>query len=606
MKIECFKKLSSHLYKSCSLFLFGTIMVVISCQAVTPPFSVKHLGDKQSLMRFASANKYLLLPIQESAPEARLNILENQKNVSTIHAKLAVDNIDYFVPVDLSAYDTNALVINIHNIPDDALCWRTIEMADEFDTSNREKFRPAYHFSPLYGWMNDPNGMVYKDGVYHLFYQYNPYGSTWGNMHWGHATTEDLVNWKHQPVAIAPDDLGTIFSGSCVVDKNNTSGFGHNAIVAFYTSAGERQTQSIAYSIDNGKSFIKYSGNPVVTSEIRDFRDPKVIWHEPTQKWVMIIAASQEMQFFTSSDLKDWKLESAFGHGHGEHGGVWECPDLIELPIEGTNNKKWVLLCNINPGGPFGGSATQYFIGHFDGKTFTNDSPEATKWMDWGKDHYATVTWSNAPDNRSIAIAWMSNWQYANNVPTTQYRSANSVPRDLSLYQQNNDLFLKSAPSEELEAMRGKAAKKRSFKVSRDYNIDRLLPTNSGQYEVVLNIKNRDAEFIGFKLFNSQGEEVDICLNMIEKQATMDRTRSGAVGFSKDFPIVTIAPIDGKEEIELRLYVDNSSVELFGNGGEYVMTNLVFPSEPYNRANFYSKGGAYDVTSFIVYPLQTK
>ena len=578
-------------------------LVTTSCQATIPPFVVRHLGNDHGIVQLKTNNKLLLLPIEESAPEARVNVMQNQKNVSTLHVRLAVNNIDYYVPFDLSNLDIPALAINVQNVPDSALCWRSFELADEFDTQNRESHRPVYHFTPPYGWMNDPNGMVYKDGTYHLFYQYNPYGSMWGNMHWGHATSQDLVSWQHQPVAISPDDLGAIFSGSCVVDKNNTAGFGKDAIVALYTSAGERQTQSLAYSIDNGKSFSKYEGNPVLTSEAPDFRDPKVIWYEPTETWIMILAVGQEMQFFSSANLKDWTYESSFGEGHGAHGGVWECPDLIEVHIEGSNNKEWVLLCNINPGGPFGGSATQYFIGDFNGKVFNNHSPELTKWMDYGKDHYATVTWSNAPDNRHISIAWMSNWQYANQVPTKQFRSANSIPRDLSLVNKEGNLILKSTPSPELEILRGEASNKRSFTVNKDYNIDKLLDNNKGLYEIVMTIKNKDAEFIGFRLFNSQGEEVDFCYNLIEGNFSMNRANSGDVSFSKEFPITTIAPIGKTDEITLRIFADKSSLELFMNDGEYVMTNLVFPSTPYNRANFYSKGGNYEVTSFDVYSL---
>ena len=276
----------------------------------------------------------------------------------------------------------------------------------------------------------------------------------------GHAISKDLIHWEHQPVAIAPDALGTIFSGSCVVDKDNTAGFGAGAIVAFYTSASDRQVQSMAYSLDNGRTFKKYDRNPILTSTQRDFRDPKVFWHKESNKWIMVLAVGQEMQLYSSPNLKDWTYESSFGEGQGAHAGVWECPDLIELPVKGTELKKWVLICNINPGGPFGGSATQYFVGTFDGKQFVNESPALTKWMDYGKDHYATVTWSNAPEDRKIALAWMSNWEYANNVPTSQYRSANSVPRDLALYTKNGQTYLSSTPSPEVLKLRGKARRK--------------------------------------------------------------------------------------------------------------------------------------------------
>lgn len=589
-----------------SLFIMGILVSLISCQAGNPPFVVKRLGDGQSLVRIDAPGKYLLLPIEESSPEAKLSMIADNDVVKNMNVRLAVNKVDYFVPVDLAGYDGKNLSFNCQLISDSAICWKEMKLSDEFDATNREKFRPVYHFSPAYGWMNDPNGMVYKDGEYHLYYQYNPYGSMWGNMHWGHAVSKDLVKWEHLPVAIVPDALGNIFSGSCVVDKDNTAGFGANAIVAIYTSANDRQVQSMAYSLDNGRTFKKYARNPILTSTQRDFRDPKVFWHADTNKWIQILAVGQEMQLFSSPNLKEWKLESCFGEGQGAHGGVWECPDLIELPVEGTDLKKWVLICNLNPGGLFGGSATQYFVGTFDGTKFVNESPAVTKWMDWGKDHYATVTWSNAPGGRHIALAWMSNWEYANNVPTTQYRSANSIPRDLTLYTSNGETYVKCTPSPELLKLRSEASKKRAFKVDRTYNIDQLFSDNSGTYEIEMTIKNKNAEVIGFQLFNTQGEEVGIYYNMIEKKFYMDRTKSGDVSFSKEFPAVTAAPIEGENEMTLRLFVDKSSIEAFGGDGRFAMTNLVFPSEPYNRISFYAKGGSYVVTSFVTHKLELK
>lgn len=598
-----FRKIWRSTYRLLSVLIIGAAATVITCQAVNPPFVIKHLGDGQSIVQIDEQRKYLLLPVEEASPEAKLYMIADNDVVRSMNVRLAINKIDYFVPVDMTGFENKQLSFNFQLIADSALCWDEIKIADEFDSSNREVLRPVYHFTPAYGWMNDPNGMVYKDGIYHLFYQYNPYGSMWGNMHWGHATTKDLINWEHQLEAILPDALGTIFSGSCVVDKDNTAGFGAGAIIAFYTSAGERQVQSMAYSLDNGKTFKKYARNPILTSTQRDFRDPKVFWHNDTHKWIMILAVGQEMQIYSSANLKDWAYESSFGQGQGAHGGVWECPDLIELPIENTELKKWVLICNLNPGGPFGGSATQYFVGDFDGKTFVNDSPKMTKWMDWGKDHYATVTWSNAPEGRHIALAWMSNWQYANEVPTKQFRSANSVPRDLSLYTSGGETYVKVTPSAELLKMRDKGTKKRVFKVDRTYNLDKLLNDNTGTYEIVMTIQNKNADFIGMQLFNSKGEEVDLCYNVVEKQFSMDRTKSGSVAFSKEFPAVTVAPVDGTDEITLRLFIDKSSMEVFGNDGRFAMTNLVFPSEPYNRISFYAKGGSYTVTSFTVYKL---
>ena len=601
-------------FKQVQTFLTILVMMIFSfsdASADTSSLLIKDLGEGHCLVHINTNQRYLLLPVEEVMPDVRVSMIVNNKEVNVADVRLAVNRVDYFVPLDLSDYAGKNILLKFKLGSNDpirgklsAVCCKEMKLSDTFDTGNREKFRPTYHFSPLYGWMNDPNGMVYKDGEYHLFYQHNPYGSKWGNMHWGHAISKDLINWEHRPDAITPDALGTIFSGSAVVDTDNTAGFGAGAIVAIYTQNSDRQVQSIAYSTDNGRSFTKYENNPVLTSDARDFRDPKVFWHKETQRWIMLLAVGQEMQIFSSSNLKDWAFESSFGEGQGAHGGVWECPDLFELPVDGTNEKKWVLLCNLNPGGPFGGSATQYFVGTFNGKEFVNESPSKTKWMDWGKDHYATVTWSDAPDNRRIAIAWMSNWQYANDVPTSQYRSPNSVPRDLSLFTVDGETYLQSAPSPELLKLRD-ISKKRSFKVNGTRTIKDMIAGNEGAYEIELTIENQHADVIGFRLYNDKGEEVDMQYDMKEKKFSMDRRKSGEVGFNENFPMLTWTTIEsGKDELKLRLFVDKSSVKAFGDGGRFVMTNQVFPSEPYTHIDFYSKGGAYKVDSFVIYKLK--
>ena len=406
-----------------------------------------------------------------------------------------------------------------------------------------------------------------------------------------------------------PDAWGLIFSGSSVVDTDNTAGFGPGAIVAFYTSAkstpwGDAQMQSIAYSTDGGKTFTKYAGNPILTSTERDFRDPKVFWYAPGKHWVMMLAVGQQMQIFSSKNLKEWKHESDFGLKHGAHGGVWECPDLVELPIEGTKEKRWVLICNLNPGGPFGGSATQYFVGTFDGKKFTNQFPTKTKWMDYGKDHYATVTFSNAPDGRCVALGWMSNWQYAAVVPTKQYRSANTIARDLTLYRQGGDLLLKSAPSKEIEAARKDMKSLKKFNVSDAYSIDNLLDDNNGAYEIEMEIRNNGAEKIVFTLLNGKGESVKMYYDTALRQFVMDRSVSGETAFSRDFPAMTVAPVPETGDFTLRLFVDRSSIEAFGDGGKFVMTNIVFPSEPYNKMKFESVRGSFTVKKMNVYKLK--
>lgn len=595
-------------------FYFNSVLLVLfvcgisSCKLSRNELTVQHIGTDRTAIHVHSSRKYLLLPIEEKAKESKMEIACENKEAKTIAVHLAVNKVDYMVPLDLSEYDGKKVTMNVQHPADSALCWEMMKLSDAYDRSNREYFRPVYHHSPLYGWMNDPNGMVYLNGVYHLFYQYNPYDSMWGNMHWGHAVSKDLVHWKELPVALVPDKLGTIYSGSCVIDKENTAGFGKNAMVAFYTSAGERQAQSIAYSLDEGRTFTKYEKNPVLTSENPDFRDPKVFWHEGSHKWIMVLAVGPEIQIFSSSNIKEWTFESSFGKDQGAHGGVWECPDLFELPVDGDTHKmKWVMLCNFFPGGVSGGSATQYFVGNFDGKTFTNDSkPEMVKWMDWGKDHYATVTWSNAPGGRRIALAWMSNWEYANKVPTLQYRSANSIPRDLSLFTRDNEVYLASTPSAEMLALRKEMKDVSEFEVEDTYNMGSLLQNNKGAYELLIDLKDISSEVLGFKLFNGKGESVDFCLNEKKRRFSIDRTKSGMTDFSNEFPAITSVPIENSRDFSLRIFVDKTSIECFGKDGKFAMTNLVFPGEPYDSISFYTQGGSYKVSSFIVYKLNNK
>ena len=583
----------------------------LSVQGMESNLVVKHLANEQNIVVLDSVKKFLLLPVQDDAPEGKVNIVVNNEGqlAQSMNIRLARERVDSYVPLDLSAYVNQKVSIDIAGMPSSSLCWKELKMSDSFDMTNKEMFRPVYHHTPVYGWMNDPNGMFYKDGVYHLYFQYNPYGSVWGNMHWGHSTSTDLMHWNFEGCAIVPDAWGAIFSGSCVVDHNNTAGFGKGAVVAFYTSAkatpwGDVQSQSMAYSLDNGKTFTKYEGNPILTSSEKDFRDPKIFWYAPGKHWVMMLAVGQHMEIYSSVNLKEWKKESEFGAMQGAHGGVWECPDLVEIPVEGTHEKKWVLICNLNPGGPFGGSAAQYFVGSFDGKKFVNESPTQTKWMDWGKDNYATVTWNNAPDGRCIALGWMSNWQYANNVPTRQYRSANTLARDLTLYREGQELYLKSTPSVEVKKARGKKVSIPSFKVSEKHEMVNLFEEKQGAYEVEIVIQNTGASKIAFCLLNDKGEKVSMYYDLNRKQFVMDRSESGKVDFSKDFPAVTVAPANVDKELTLRLFVDRSSIEAFGEDGKFVMTNLVFPSQPYVKMCFEADKNGYAVKSLNVYKLQ--
>ena len=559
-----------------------TALIALGCTMTIQAQEVQFLSNNHSLYRINSDNqskKYLLLPVQESAEVSNIKVIGGSRQLKTLNVRLANNHIDYYVPLCLQEFDDEkGLMLDVHvngtYRTDGGIstfsCWKNMSFSDTFDMQNREQYRPVYHHTPAYGWMNDPNGMFYKDGVWNLYFQHNPYGSQWENMTWGHSTSTDLVHWKFQGDPVQPDALGTVFSGSAVVDKENTSGFGKGAVIALYTSAGESQTQSMVYSTDNGKTFTKYEGNPVITSNVPDFRDPHMFWNEDIKKWNMILAAGQHMEIYSSDNLKDWKLESSFGEEYGNHGGVWECPDLMKMKVRGTDKEKWMLICNINPGGPFGGSATQYFIGDFDGHKFTCESkPEVTKWMDYGKDHYATVTFDNAPAGRRVAIAWMSNWQYANQVPTLQYRSGNSIPRDLGLFEYKGETYCSVVPSPEMTAARSKKATK----------------SLSESCEMVVNLKGNAT----ITLSNDKGEKVVMLYDAKAETFSMDRTKSGKVDFSKDFASVTKAPTYGKIS-QLRIFIDKSSIEALDADGKMSMTNLVFPSKPYNKVTVKGKG----------------
>ena len=548
------------------------------------------LSNNHALYRIDQNNQnknYLLLPVQENAEMSNVKVIADNAQLKTFNVRLASNHIDYYVPLDLGEFkNQKGLMLDIHvngNYRNDGGistfgCWKNMQFSDSYDLKNREQYRPTYHHTPAYGWMNDPNGMFYKDGVWNLYFQHNPYGSQWENMTWGHSTSTDLLHWKYEGDAILPDVIGTIFSGSAVVDKNNTAGFGEGAVIALYTSAGENQTQSMAYSTDGGKTFTKYAGNPVITSNVPDFRDPHMFWNEDIKKWNMILAAGQQMNIYTSDNLKDWKYESSFGTGYGNHDGVWECPDLMKLKVRGTDKEKWMLICNINPGGPFGGSATQYFVGDFDGHKFTCDSkPEVTKWMDYGKDHYATVTFDNAPEGRHVALAWMSNWQYAAQVPTMQYRSGNSIPRDLGLFEHKGETYCSVVPSQEVISARSKKATK----------------TLSEACELVVNLKG-DATIT---LSNAKNEKVVMSYDAKNEKFSMDRTQSGKIDFSDDFAVKTTAPTYGKMK-RLRIFIDKSSIEAIDAEGKMAMTNLVFPTKPYNKVTVKGKG------KYVVYNLK--
>jgi fructan beta-fructosidase len=489
-----------------------------------------------------------------------------------------------------------------------ASCARKVKVPQE-TAAYHEKYRPQLHFSPKANWMNDPNGMVFYNGEYHLFYQHYPNGLKWGPMHWGHTVSKDLVHWENLPIALYPDSVGLIFSGSVVVDHKNTSEFGADnkpPLVAIFTyhsmekekaGATDYQSQGIAFSVDNGRSWKKYEHNPVIKNQgVKDFRDPKVFWHDETNKWVMILAVKDHVELWASENLKSWKKLSDFGFEYGAHGGVWECPDLFQLPVEGDVTRKWTLVVSINPGGPNGGSATQYFTGEFDGTTFKPDLDKSvTSWLDYGPDNYAGVTWSNVSDGRKIFLGWMSNWAYAQDVPTSPWRSAMTAPRDLVLTKVNDRLFVKSRLSPELLSHGVPATVPSSFTVVDSFNLNRESEDLSKSI-VRFTVEAKD---FSIELSNQLGEKAVVGFDAAKNAFFINRAKSGNVNFSNNFPLTLSSPRIAQEgTIQVTIFADEASLEVFCDDGLSVMTSVIFPSEPLR--NWTVKGNAVKVSDVDV------
>ncbi|GHV10222.1 2,6-beta-D-fructofuranosidase [Bacteroidia bacterium] len=561
--------------------------------------SIQTNENGNTSLQFKTSQRYLLLPIEDTGDELQTELFVDDKLVNSYVIRLAKNKIDYWVPLDLSQWQGKAIKIEIPGLNESAVCLKEIKLSNNFDFDFDEKYRPAYHFTPPYGWMNDPNGMVYYGGEYHLFYQYNPYGTRWQNMSWGHAVSTDLTHWQHLPVALYPDSLGTIFSGSAVVDETNSAGFqtgGEKTLLAFYTQA-ERggQWQSLAYSNDKGRTWTKYAGNPVLKkANTPDFRDPKVFWYAPANKWIMVLAVGNHAEIYSSANAKEWTFESEFGANYGSHDGVWECPDLLQF------GEKWVLLISNDRVANVRHSATQYFVGSFDGHAFTCDfSPTEQHWLDYGKDHYATVSWANAPADRKIVLPWMSNWQYANDVPTKYFRSAMALPRELTLVQENGKYLVKSYPVEEIQARKGKAGNVPDFNTNRIFDV----PTN-GIFEILLEIEAQAAQQFGFNLKNSKNESVEFAFDLQKNEFSVDRAKSGIVNFNATFATKSVAPVLAKSAHTLRVFVDKSSVEAFLDGGEAAITNLVFPNEPYKQIEFFTKDNQFKINDLKIFKIE--
>ena len=616
------------------------LMASATTSAFAQKMNIEHKGDT-TIIKVENPTKYLLLPIQEEKDEAQVLLDTGSKDDTWMDVRLAQNGSDYYVPFALGKGET--ATVKILGLKKDALALSLLKLSDTFDTTNTDYYRPSYHFTPLYGWMNDPNGMVYKDGEYHLYFQYNPYGSKWGNMHWGHAVSKDLVHWEHLDPAIARDPVGHIFSGSSVVDKKNTAGFGKDAIIAIYTnnSVNHDEVQCIAYSNDNGRTFTKYEGNPVLTpfDGLKDFRDPKVFWYEKGKCWYMIVSADKETRFYKSKNLKKWTYVSAFGKGLGQQPCQYECPDFFQLPVNGDKKMKWVMTMNINPGCWFGGSATEYFVGDFDGKNFTCPDAHDVKWLDWGKDHYATVTFSNTGD-RVLGITWMSNWQYANLTPFKQNRGANGLPRELKLYEKNGKYYISEDVAPEVYALRKDTKDLADASVADAKDLKGVAANMEGAFEIEADVTPDANGIAGIEISNNKRERTMIYFDMKQGKVVMDRTESGLTDFGKqsvphdielawdkqlaaegkeparitnsinyknDFALATWAPLslceDGKKTYHVDIFVDKSSVELFVDGGRIAMTNLVFPVAPYENVKLYTQGGKAEFKNLKVHRL---
>lgn len=477
----------------------------------------------------------------------------------------------------------------------------------------KEKFRPQYHFTPQKNWMNDPNGLVYVNGEYHLFYQHNPFGNRWGHMSWGHAVSRDLVKWKHLPVAIPEKDSVAIFSGSAVIDKNNTSGFatkaGQQPMVAIYTAHiikdpskpdDYRQEQHMAYSLDNGRTFTKYEGNPIHNNGMKDYRDPKVFWHEPTRKWIMLVVKPHEhiIDFYQSSNLKEWNKVGEFGN-EGDFSEIWECSDLLEMKVEGTNEKKWVLINSQQYG-------VQYFVGTFDGKTFKNDNDKSTVLrQDYGPDYYAAITYNNLPEGQApIMVGWMNNWKYANDIPTDPWKSAMAVPREMYLRKIDGKYLLFQQPVKALEKQRGKQTYLSNIQVEST----KPLLLNGRSYEFNIDWQPGNITNSGVTVFSSSNKGLKIGYDAVKKLLYIDRSAISDDSFYKDFTKNSRyeTPITLRNgTLNLRILVDHSVVEVFANNGEKVMSIQAFPGEQYEGINLFTENAPTTFRKVEFYPLRS-
>ncbi len=564
------------------LLLFGLLCIVASC---APRIGIQHLDEQTTRIETAWCVDTLWLPIEENGNRAILIAEGEGCNPTPMKVRLAHEKVDYFMPFVMSGVEA----LRIEGLAREAICWQNLTTKrPPIENCGRQKI----HFSPLRGWINDPNGMFYHNGEWHLFYQYNPYGAKWDNMSWGHAVSRNLCDWEHLPTVLYPDSLGAIYSGSAVVDKDNTAGFGKGAVVAIYTSAKKKQQrQSIAYSLDGGVSFTKYEGNPVLTSTRRDFRDPKVFWHTPTERWIMVLAAGNAMEIFSSTNLREWHFESRCGEEWGYHTGYWECPDLFELPYK--EGSKWVLLCS-TPIPQKGGSSVQYFVGDFDGHNFTplNPRKDEAHMLNYGRDYYAAVSWSGVEESRRVIIGWQNNWRYARDLPTNGFRGYMTIPHQLHLTEWCGEPILVATPADELLSI-GKEVYNQATALTSEQPLVWERTKCDEPLIINIGIEDNKADIVGLRLYNECGEGVDMRFDFKRGVFTVDRTKSGSVDFHAEFASVSEAPLSTDSEQNATIFVDSNSVECYTNIA--ALSNLLFPSKSYSHLECYAIGGSAKV-----------
>lgn len=561
------------------------------------------VDNRQLVMQ---ADDYLQIPTQNWGPYVNVSIYDKAGNkYLSQRLRIARDAVDRYIPLYTKGLTGEQMYVSVGIDYEDGMFADKIHTSSESGlTPWEDPYRPGYHNAPAFGWMNDPNGLIYHNGVYHLFYQHYPYDPHWNDVHWGHATSKDLVHWEQQPIALFPDSYGLMFSGSIVVDEHNSAGFGAGAFVAVYTTTHPSQAQSLAYSHDDGMTWHKY-GAPVLYGQ-GDFRDPKVFWYEPRGCWMMILANGFQVEVYSSSNLKQWNRELGWGGHVGAHGGVWECPDLVQVPIEGTNESRWVMIVSVSNGAVAGGSGTQYFIGDFRGNDFILHTDGQPLWMDYGKDNYAGITWSNIRDrrNRPIFVGWMNNWDYCNATPYewSSFRGQNTFPRALSLIQTPEGLRLKSEPVEQLSLLRSdKTFEPMINLVSSPWQSDTIAAMKEGCYMIEMELSASKTSW-KMTLKNDHNEFVAFGFNATTNEVYLDRKNSGKINFGKDFGVANqVARLSGDEfASRATVLVDKSSIELFINDGRLVLTDLIFPSAPYNQIELNPEGEQVEVKSLQV------